>query len=84
DVSTLSEIWLETGDIEKFSKIECGENLIRQMKGLTDEEKFMRVYHALKRASIERRIKAINALPFSERNYHELNVLYLEREKYNR
>ena len=83
DVKSLSELWLETGDTDKFSMIQRGENICRQMLGLSDEEKFTRIYSALKRISIERRISEINAQDFSERDYVELNELYLEREKYS-
>ena len=83
DVSSLSELWLQIGDTDNFSMLQRGDILCRQMSRLTDDEKFTRIYSALKRASIERRISEINALPFSERDYRELNELYLEREKYS-
>lgn len=82
DADTLSVLWLQTGDTEKMSMLERGDILCRQMSNMTDDEMFTRIYSALKRAEIERRITEINALPLTERNMQELNGLYLEREKY--
>ena len=84
DVSTLSDLWLSTGDMAKFGMLERGEIFLRELSGLTDEEKFKVIYTALKRKSIECRISEINAKPSSERNYEELMQLYREREKYSR
>lgn len=84
DISNLNEIWLQTGDMNKFGMLQRGEILCRQLSGLSDDEKYTHIYSALKRASIERRINEIKALPESRRDYRELNALYLEREKYGR
>ena len=84
DVSMLSVLWLQTGDKEKLSMIERGDVLCHEMPELNDAEKFKVIYSALKRASIERRIAEINAMPAKERNYRELGRLYLEREKYQK
>ena len=84
DVRMLSELWLETGDTEKFSMLQRGEELCRQLKGLTDEEKFTEICKALKRRATERRISEIRAQPLTEGSYKELSMLYHEREKYSR
>lgn len=84
DVSTLNELWLQTEDFSKFGITELGEVAYRKMKELTDEERFTRAYSTLKRASIDRKIEELNALPMRERNIKELMNLYKEREKYNR
>lgn len=82
DVNMLSIIWTETGDTEKLGILERGDILCHQMLGMNDDEKFMRIYSALKRSETERRIAAINALPMKERDMKELYRLYCEREKY--
>ena len=64
--------------------LQRGEELCRQMKGLTDDEKFTEIYKALKRRSAERRIREIRAQPLTEGSYNELSMLYQEREKYSR
>jgi len=84
DISNVKDIWLQTGDMNKFGMLQRGDILCRQLSGLSDDEKYTHIYSALKRASIERRINEIKALPEAGRNYMELNALYLEREKYGR
>jgi hypothetical protein len=64
--------------------LENGRLLCEEMKGITDEEKFKRIYSGLMRGYIDRRIAEINGKPEKERNYRELFSLYQKREKYQK
>ena len=82
DVSMLHNLWIQTGDTYKLGILERGDDLCRQMTGMTDEEKFRRIYSGLKRTEIEREIAVMNSKPLQERNMNELMKLYRAREKY--
>ncbi len=81
-IDSLSELWLNLGETRKFGIIEHGKIFCSQMLGMDEKEKFSRVYSSLKRASLDRTIAEIEALPSNERDIKKLAVLYLEREKY--
>lgn len=84
DVNMLRNLWIQTGNTETLGMLENGRLLCEEMKGITDEEKFKRIYSGLMRGYIDRRIAEINGKPEKERNYRELFSLYQKREKYQK
>ena len=79
----LNVLWLELGETEKIGFISKGENLCSQMQGMDDAEKFSRIYSALKRGSIERRIAEIHSMPPEKRDKNELKTLLTQRSKFS-
>lgn len=82
NVEELGVLWLELGDTDKIGFISKGENLCGHVQGMDDVEKFAKVYSALKRGSIERRIAEINSMPPENRDKDELQTLLMQRGKF--
>ena len=79
----LEPLWLSLGDTDKIAVLKRGENMLNQKQGMTETEKFLRVYSTLKRRSIERRIAEITSMPLDTQNMKELTALYAQREKFS-
>ena len=79
----LSVLWLELGETEKIGFISKGEVLCGQMQGMNDEERFAKIYSALKRRSIERRIAEIHSMPPEKRDKDALKTLLIQRGKFS-
>ena len=80
----LEALWLETGDSEKMSLLTRGELLCEQMLNVDDTERFRKIYSALKRGSIERRIAELKSMPPDKRDQKELMTLYAQRLNFSR
>ena len=79
----LSVLWLELGDTDTIGFISRGEILCGQMERMDDAEKFAKIYSALKRGSIERRIAEIRSMPPEKRDNNELKTLLIQRGKFS-
>ena len=81
----LEELWLTAGDTAKIGLLRLGENFCVQMTMCkTDIERFVKIYSALKRGSIERRIAALKSMPPNKQNTDELFALFAQRGLYPR
>ena len=81
----LEELWLNIGDTEKIGFMKLGEIFCSRMSACNnDAERFMRIYSALKRGSIERRIAEIKSMPPDKQNTDELFALYIQRGHFSR
>ena len=85
NVDGLEELWLRAGDTNKIGLLKMGENFCAQMLSCeNDAERFVRVYSALKRGSIDRRIATIRSMPPEQQSIDELFALYAQRIKFTR
>ena len=80
----LEELWLTAGDMEKTGFLKIGENFCTRMDCETDAERFVRIYSALKRGSIDRRIAELKTMPPNKQNSDELFALLRQRGIYSR
>ena len=80
----LETFWLEAEDIEKISLLKRGEIFCGQMEGITDAERFTKIYSSLKLRGIERRIAEIQSMPPDKQDVKELAQLYSQKNLYSR
>ena len=80
----LRNFWLMSDQIDKVKLISQGEAECIKTKANNDVEKFMTIYSALKRGSIDRRIKEINAMPPDKQNPEEIRDLIAQRLLFSR
>ncbi len=85
NIEELSALWLELEDTDKIALISKGEALCcEQMNGMNDAEIFRKIYCALKRGSIARRITEMQSMPPEKRDNSAIQALLIQRGKLSR
>ena len=80
----LQNSWLMSGETDKVKLISRGEAACTTIKADNDAERFVKIYSALKRGSIDRRIAEIHAMPPNEQNPEEMMSLIKQRMLFHR
>ena len=80
----LRNLWLMSGDTDKVKLISRGEAACTTIKAEDEAERFVKVYRALKRGSIDRRIAELTSMPPSDQVKAELLKVLAQRELFSR
>ena len=79
----LEAYWLSSGEVEKVGLIKRGEFECSTINAENEAERFEKVYRALKRGSIKRRIAELTSMPPTEQNRIELRDLIALRQLFS-